>query len=197
MFICALAHHVSVVIFCQWFLPSMRVSEKEQGGQWVNGVLPFEARRADSEGGALGEWVQGRAPAAHRFFSVLWGFQAAYFATLFKGKQLQKSLSLAAKGVVPTPWGQNVHEHGVINWSMGVHPLTPCQLAPCFSHSAGCEYWFTVIVFQMGLTNINHFCSVSDDCSHAMQQDGPNTASRPLLPLTDAIMFLPITSLND
>jgi len=197
MFICALAHHVSVVIFCH--SDSYPVCEFPKKSKGVSGSMEFCHLRPEgpiARVGLLGSGSRAE-PQLLTDFSVLWGFQAAYFATLFKGKQLQKSLSLAAKGVVPTPWGQNVHEQGVINWSMGVHPLTPCQLAPCFSHSAGCEYWFTVIVFQMGLTNINHFCSVSDDCSHAMQQDGPNTASRPLLPLTDAIMFLPITSLND
>jgi len=69
----------------------VRVAEKEQG---VCGVLPFgtqrgpkiEAQRTDSAGEVLGEGA------------LLGG------GGIIKGKQLQKSLSLAARGLHQPPW---------------------------------------------------------------------------------------------
>ena len=72
-------------------LSSVRVAVKEQG---VCGVLPFgtqrgpkiEAQRTDSAGEVLGEGA------------LLGG------GGIIKGKQLQKSLSLAARGLHQPPW---------------------------------------------------------------------------------------------
>jgi len=48
----------------------------------------------------------GRAPADQQFFCTL---RSPY---VIKGKQLQKSLNLSARGIAPPPGGQKLHEQG-------------------------------------------------------------------------------------
>jgi len=106
-------------------------------------MLPSEARRADSGGWVLEEEGASPLPTSKRGLgtaanfsdlSVLWGLQAAYVIRP-KGKQLQKSLSLLARGVAPTPpalWGgRNYMSRGVVNCSTGVGGSTPYPQSTC------------------------------------------------------------------
>jgi len=75
----------------------------------VNGVLLSEARRADSDGGALGEGVRGGTPAAQRFL-YFWVLQAAYSATLLRINSCWEARNY-------------MNGEGVINCGMGFNPL--------------------------------------------------------------------------
>jgi len=84
--------------------------------------LLSESRRADSGGEDLGEGAASPLPTSEGIgehcklpsaplndFSVL---HAALNCYVFLGKQLQKSLNLAAKGLCQPPGGQKLHEWG-------------------------------------------------------------------------------------
>ena len=104
---------------CQWIIEitSVWVAKKEQGGHL--GVLLSESRRADSGGEDLGEGAASPLPTSEGIgehcklpsaplndFSVL---QAAQNCCAFLGKQLQKSLNLAARGNGVRTMGTGLH----------------------------------------------------------------------------------------
>ena len=120
---------------CTWV--SVRASEKALWGRWSfavwglkgSGGVRFLVRmqlahstsvRHLGERCELSHWGPGRSTSGLTIF--LWGFQAAYSATLIRVEQLKKSFSLSARLRQP-PWLFIYYmSKVVINCSMGVQP---------------------------------------------------------------------------
>jgi len=96
-----------------------KLPEKRKG---VKGVLPSEARKADSRGGVLGEWGLDD-------FPVFQGRRAAYFDTLLRLKVKVKKQDKG--GCANAAWGQKFHDGGLATVAWEFNSCGPRQLAHC------------------------------------------------------------------